>query len=273
MSRQERRMQAGTGSFTSERNGNRGPSLHGQDKASERAFYDRLFGTRKRFDQFDPEIYRKMAALARAGTKGGRALDLGCGSGTQASCLVAEGFDVLAADLSIEGVKVAARTLHEAGCDADVMNADAEHIPLRDASVDACICGLLLHHFKDLEHVAAELRRVVRPGGIVVALDANAHNPPTWLFLNVMHRLRPNPRLTPNQRALWSREIRSIFGRYGFRDFRFESVTSRLRKDWLGESIAAKLNYYTRATVLAASNVLPQVSRGNMLLATFRRAD
>jgi ubiquinone/menaquinone biosynthesis C-methylase UbiE len=244
---------------------------HGQDKQSERAFYDKLFGTRKRFDQFDPEIYQRMAKLARAGTKGQRALDLGCGSGTQAKFLVEEGFDVLAADLSIEGVKVASNTVREAGRTADFMNADAERIPLRDASVDACVCGLLLHHFKDMRHVAAELRRVVKPGGIVVALDANAHNPPTWLFLNVMHRMNPNPRLTPNQRALWKNEIRSTFTKFGFGDFHFESVTSRLRKDWLGTSLAAKMNYYTRATVLALSNVLPQVKRGNMLLSTFRR--
>jgi ubiquinone/menaquinone biosynthesis C-methylase UbiE len=272
MNRQEQRMQTATGGATSGLlNGGGEPGPHGQDKASERAFYDRLFGTRKRFDQFDDEIYRRMARLAREGTTGERALDLGCGSGTQATCLVGEGFDVLAADLSIEGVRVAARTLHESGCEANVMNADAEHIPLRDASMDACICGLLLHHFTDLGQLAAELRRVVKPGGIVVALDANAHNPPTWMFLNVLHRLKPNPRLTPNQRALWSSEIRRTFGEHGFGDFHFESVTSRLRKDWLGHSIGAKLNYYTRATVLAVSNVLPQVSRGNMLLSTFRR--
>ena len=265
-------MQAGTGDGTTGLlNGDAEPTMHGQDKASERAFYDKLFGTRKRFDQFDDEIYRRMARLAREGTKGERALDLGCGSGTQATCLVAEGFAVLAADLSIEGVRVAARTLREAGCEANVMNADAEHIPLRDASMDACTCGLLLHHFRDLGQVAAELHRIVKPGGVVVALDANAHNPPTWMFLNVLHRLKPNPRLTPNQRALWSSEIRRIFGEHGFGDFRFESVTSRLRKDWLGNSVGAKLNYYARATVLALSNVLPQVCRGNMLLSTFRR--
>jgi ubiquinone/menaquinone biosynthesis C-methylase UbiE len=248
-----------------------GPGARGQDKASERAFYDRLFGTRKRFDQFDDEIYRRMAKFARDGATGARVLDLGCGSGTQAVCLAEQGFDVLAADLSIEGVKVAANTVREAGRQADVMDADAEYIPVRDASIDACVCGLLLHHFKDMRHVAAELRRIVKPGGIVVALDANAHNPPTWLFLNVLHRFNPNPRLTPNQRALWAGEIRSIFQEHGFGDFHFESVTSRMRKDWLGTSLRAKMNYYSRATVLALSNVLPQVGRGNMLLSTFRR--
>jgi ubiquinone/menaquinone biosynthesis C-methylase UbiE len=152
------------------------------------------------------------------------------------------------------------------------MNADAEHIPVRDGSFDACICGLLLHHFTDMDAVAAEVRRVVRPGGVVVALDANAHNPPTWMFLNVVHRLKPLGGLTPNQRALRASEIRAVFGRHGFEDFHFESVTSEMRKDWLGNSIGARVNYYTRAALLGASNaLLPQIARGNMLLSVFRR--
>lgn len=243
----------------------------GQDKRSEREFYDGLFRRRRRFDQFQNDIYRHIARTAREGAPGDQALDLGCGAGTQAVCLADEGFTVVAADLSIEGVKVARNTLREAGRPASLLNADAEHLPLRDGVVDACVCGLLLHHFRDLRSVAVELRRIVRPGGIVVALDANAHNPPTWMFLNVVHRLRPLRGLTPNQRALRAREIRDVFGASGFGAFRFESVTSQLRKDWLGNSVASRLNYYTRATLLALSNALPPISRGNMLLSVFRR--
>lgn len=244
----------------------------GQDKESERRFYDGLFQRRKRFDQFRSDIYERMAGLALEGSGGGRALDLGCGSGTQATFLWKAGFQVIAADLSIEGVRVARDTIREAGYSPVVMNADAERIPVADGSVDACICGLLLHHFTDIEPLAKEVERVVRPGGVVVALDANAHNPPTWMFLNVVHRLKPLSRLTPNQRALRSAEIRSVFEKHGFEDFRFESVTSELRKDWLGNSIGARLNYYTRAMLLGLSNVLlPQIAQGNMLLSVFRK--
>lgn len=243
----------------------------GQDKRSEKAFYDGLFRRRRRFDQFQDDIYRRIARTAREGSPGAQALDLGCGAGTQAACLAAEGFSVVAADLSIEGVKVTRDTLRAANQTASVLNADAEHLPLRDAAIDACVCGLLLHHFRDLHAVAAELRRIVRPGGVVVALDANGHNPPTWMFLNVVHRLRPLGGLTPNQRALRAREIREVFGANGFGDFRFESITSRLRKDWLGNSFGSRLNYYTRAALLTLSNALPPISRGNMLLSVFRR--
>jgi ubiquinone/menaquinone biosynthesis C-methylase UbiE len=244
-----------------------------QDKPAERAYYDALFQTRKRFDQFQEEIYRQIAEEARRGTSGRQALEIGCGSGVQALCLMEQGFSVVAADLSLEATKVARRTADSAGRTLAVVNADAELLPVRDASVDACICGLLLHHFRSLEQIAGEIRRVVRPGGVVVAIDANAHNPFCWLFFNVVHRRRPIKRLTPNQRALWRSEIESVFGKAGFQDFRFSSVGSRLRKDWLGKSLGSNLNYYTRATVLGLSNlVLPQISRGNMLLSVFRRS-
>lgn len=245
---------------------------HSQDKRSEQLYYDRLFSTRRRFDQFQQAIYERIAQEARQGTEGTRALDIGCGSGVQSLCLIDHGFSVVALDLSIEAAKLARDTVAESGRSLMVVNADAESLPLPDASIDACVCGLLLHHFKSLEAVAAELQRVIRPGGAVVALDANAHNPFAWLFFNLVHRLHPLSGLTPNQRALWRGEIRRVFGAHGFGEFRFASISSTLRRDWLGGSLGATLNFYTRAAVLGFSQVaLPTICHGNMLLSVFRR--
>ncbi len=247
--------------------------MSAQDKHAEQAYYDNLFSRRKRFDQFQNSIYERLASEARSRTKGTMALDIGCGAGNQSLCLINEGFAVVSADLSMEAVKVTRDYLGESGKQAMAVNADAESLPLPDNSVDVCICGLLLHHFRNLDKVAAEIRRVVRPGGVVVAIDANAHNPFAWLFFNVVHRLKPLPHLTPNQRALWASEIRRSFGPLGFEDFEFDSMTSDLKKDWLGDSLGARLNFYTRRAVLAASNaLLPKISTGNMLISVFRRS-
>lgn len=247
--------------------------MSAQDKDAEQAYYDELFSRRKRFDQFQNTIYERLATEARKRTDGTMALDIGCGAGNQSLCLVQEGFSVISADLSMEAVKVTRDYLGESGKAAWVVNTDAESLPLPGNSVDVCICGLLLHHFSNLDKIAAEIQRVVRPGGIVVAIDANAHNPFAWLFLNVVHRLKPLPHLTPNQRALWAGEIKRAFGKLGFEDFQFDSVTTDLKRDWLGDSMAAKLNFYTRRAVLAASNaVLPKISTGNLLISVFRKS-
>lgn len=245
--------------------------MSAQDKVAEQAYYDDLFSRRKRFDQFQMGIYERLAKEARSRTDGSMALDIGCGAGNQSLCLMQQGFSVLSADLSMEAVKVTRDYLGEAGKQPWAVNADAESLPLPDNSVDVCVCGLLLHHFPDLDSIAAEIRRVVRPGGVVVAIDANAHNPFVWMFLNVVHRLRPMSHMTPNQRALWSSEIRRTFGLHGFGEFEFDSVTSELKRDWLGGSLAARLNFYSRKALLAVTNaILPKISTGNMLISTFR---
>lgn len=246
--------------------------MNGQDKAAEQHFYDSLFKSRGRFDQFQKEIYEKVAAEARRATEGEVALDLGCGSGTQSLCLMDQGFFVISADLSFEAAKLTKANTNKADRTLWVLNADAEFLPFRDASIDACVCSLFLHHFKTLDHVAAELQRVVRPGGVVIATDANAHNPFIWLFFNVIHRLYPLSWLTPNQRALRCEEIARAFGRFGFGDFRFSSFTTELRRDWLGNSLGFTLNFYIRALLMSFSHlVLPRLSRGNGLLTVARR--
>jgi ubiquinone/menaquinone biosynthesis C-methylase UbiE len=244
----------------------------GQDKDSERAYYDQLFKKRGRFDQFKNDIYGRIAAEARRGTAGNLAVELGCGSGVQAGMLMEQGFTVTALDLSIEATRVARRTVAESGRTLAVINGDAEHLPIKSGSVDACVCGLLLHHFTRLDGVASEIRRIMKPGGVVIAIDANGYQPFAFLFFNVIHRLRPLRGLTPNQRAIRPGEIREVFARHGFGNFEFDSLTSQLRRDWLGTSLRASLNYYTRAAVLGLSKVLlPRVAQGNMLLSSFRR--
>ncbi len=242
-----------------------------QDKVAERAYYDELFARRGRFDQFDASVYQRLARTARERTEGIQAVDIGCGSGTQAVALAEHGFAVLALDLSWEAVRLTRQNCASEP-NIDVICADAEHLPLPDRSVDACVCGLLLHHFKYLDPIADELARIVRPGGVVLTLDANAHNPFVWLFFNVIHRLRPLKRLTPNQRALRRGEIRRVFEDRGFDAFEFDAFSTNLRKDWLGGSLAAKLNFHARAAVLRISEiVLPRISQGNVLMGVFSK--
>ncbi|HEX2050416.1 MAG TPA: class I SAM-dependent methyltransferase [Actinomycetota bacterium] len=45
--------------------------------------------------------------------------------------------------------------------------ADAQALPLRDACADAAVVGLMLCSVPDPERVLAEVRRVLRPGGVV----------------------------------------------------------------------------------------------------------
>ncbi len=51
----------------------------------------------------------------------------------------------------------------------------AEHLPLATGSVDVAMCHMLMHHVVSPRTALAELRRVVRPGGYVLIIDAHTH--------------------------------------------------------------------------------------------------
>jgi len=51
----------------------------------------------------------------------------------------------------------------------------AEQLPLATGSVDVVMCHMLLHHVVSPRTILAEFRRIVRPDGYVVIIDAHAH--------------------------------------------------------------------------------------------------
>ena len=87
----------------------------------------------------------------------GTVLDAGCGLGTYVERLRAERPDlrVLPLDLS-------------AGMGPEVVG-DVQALPLADASVDAALAMHMLYHVPDIPAAVRELRRVVRPGGLLLA--------------------------------------------------------------------------------------------------------
>jgi phosphatidylethanolamine/phosphatidyl-N-methylethanolamine N-methyltransferase len=125
---------------------------------------------------------------------GDRVLDLACGTGPNVPLLVdrtGEEGTVLGFDHS-RGMVAAARDRAREGEYASVRTArgDAGHLPLPDDAVDAALCTLSLSAIPD--HLAAiqELRRVLRPDGRVVVLDAQPYQSgPMRLFNPLVNRI------------------------------------------------------------------------------------
>lgn len=88
-----------------------------------------------------------------------RMLDLGCGTGRFAASLAAIGRDVVAADLHLPD--------HPTPGPAHLA-ASAEHLPLRDGSIDVVLARDVLEHVDDVAALA-EVHRVLRPGGLLLA--------------------------------------------------------------------------------------------------------
>ena len=104
--------------------------------------------------------YAKIAAFLPR-----RVLEVGCGEGELAERLVRElGVEVLAVDQSRRMVEIT----RSRGIDASV--ADVEDLPFKDGSFDVAIAAWMLYHVPNLNRGLAELVRVLRPGGRLVAV-------------------------------------------------------------------------------------------------------
>jgi SAM-dependent methyltransferase len=106
--------------------------------------------------------YPRAAVGFLLGERPRRVLDLGAGTGLLTERLVAAGHDVVAVDPSAP--MLAQLTARLPGVETHVGR--AERVPLPAGSVDAVVAGQAAHWF-DPAGAAAEMRRVLRPGGVV----------------------------------------------------------------------------------------------------------
>ena len=118
--------------------------------------------------------------LGRVGA-GDRVLDLGCGDGAFAAALLDAGCAVTMADVAEEALRRA--RVRAPGAEA-VKLADGGPLPFAEDAFDAVWAGEVLEHVADVVGLLAEVRRVLRWGGrllattpwhgrVVVATDAH----------------------------------------------------------------------------------------------------
>ncbi|MEE2037732.1 class I SAM-dependent methyltransferase [Nocardiopsis sp. CT-R113] len=112
--------------------------------------------------------YERPAMVALAGdVTGRRILDAGCGAGPLSSALRDRGAVVTGIDASAEMLALAGRRL---GDDADLRVADlSDPLPFADGAFDDVVASLVLHYLEDWGPTLAEMRRVLRPGGRLIA--------------------------------------------------------------------------------------------------------
>jgi ubiquinone/menaquinone biosynthesis C-methylase UbiE len=121
-------------------------------------------------------VYREKA-LDLANLKPGElVLDIGCGTGTLAIAAqqrVGSGGKVYGIDASPEMLARAGRKASKAGAEVVFKNGIAEALPFPDGQFDAVLSTVMLHHLgrKGRQQCAREVRRVLKPGGRVLAVD------------------------------------------------------------------------------------------------------
>jgi SAM-dependent methyltransferase len=120
------------------------------------------------------------AALAEAGELRGRhVLELGCGTGDLTLALLDAGAEVTAIDVSPGMVELARRRVRHfrpVTPPPRLVVAAAERLPFDDGAFDVVVGRFILHHL-DVTRAAAEIARVLAPGGVAVFAENSGRNP------------------------------------------------------------------------------------------------
>ncbi len=171
--------------------------------------------------------------IGRVIPHGSEVLDVGCGNGFIAHHLSAMlGTSVAGIDLG-----------NSAEAPIDYRRYDGAWLPMTDDSVDAVLLCYVMHHAQDVRVMLAEMRRVLRAGGLALIYE---DIPQTWWDKGVcwIHNRQWRDRTGPCTFRRES-EWRALFDSFGF-----EIVSERCLSRWrnLTHPVRRRLYVLRRAT-------------------------
>jgi SAM-dependent methyltransferase len=108
----------------------------------------------------------EVRALAGNGREPGRALDLGCGTGTNSIYLAQQGFTVVGVDFSGKAIELARRKARQAGVAVDFHTGDVTRLDFLNEPFEAVLDVGCFHGLDAVGRAryAAHLARLTRPG-------------------------------------------------------------------------------------------------------------
>jgi ubiquinone/menaquinone biosynthesis C-methylase UbiE len=150
--------------------------------------------------------------LHAAGAGGARVLDVGCGDGSFAAKLAAQGGLVTGLDPAPAALARARDTYPELDWAAPTEDG---MLPFPDASFDVVTCVNVLQHVADTQSLVSEMRRVLVSGGLVaVAVPYHGRLQATWVAVSSFER-HFDP-LEPVLRFYTTRSLRALLKDFGF---------------------------------------------------------
>jgi SAM-dependent methyltransferase len=141
-------------------------------------------GTPGFFADLDQYHFEKLHHLLRLvpfdGMKDKDVLEVGCGAGVDLVRFARGGARVTGVDLAESAIALATANFAQQGLTADLRVADGEALPFADASFDLVFAHGVVQYTADDRRLVAEVRRVLRPGGLAIF---QVYNRRSWLHV------------------------------------------------------------------------------------------
>ena len=118
-----------------------------------------------------------------------RVLDICCGTGDLVLALAKQGRPVLGSDFCHPMLVAAHEKIARRHAPAVLFESDALALPLRDASLDLLTVAFGFRNLANYESGLAEMRRVLRPGGMAAILEFS--QPPNRAVRRPLSRVQP----------------------------------------------------------------------------------
>jgi ubiquinone/menaquinone biosynthesis C-methylase UbiE len=96
-------------------------------------------------------------------------LEIGVGTGRIARHLLARGFRITGLDISVKMMQQLRKVLLPDSAAPDLLQADASNLPLASQAFDAVFAVHVLHLIPNWQQTLDEIRRVLKPGGCLLA--------------------------------------------------------------------------------------------------------
>lgn len=104
-------------------------------------------------------------------------MDLGAGNGYISRAVAGYARKVLAVDISGEMLKeLRKRATDEGIANIETLESDGCDVPVEDSSVDVVCANMYLHHIEDPELAVKEMKRMLKPRGVVFLADFKEHS-------------------------------------------------------------------------------------------------
>jgi len=125
-------------------------------------YLDRWLGIYE-LDHYKIWLFKGLLKILRKYASNGRILDLGCAKGYFVDMLNLNGYSAIGTDISLTALKNGIRRI-------DKVRADSEALPFKNCSFKGILAVHTLEHFPDPHQAVSEVYRVLKPGGVVLAI-------------------------------------------------------------------------------------------------------